>query len=116
MRKHINRVGKKLNRKELFMATPGCWVDIFEDEDFQDSTLRVEGPSEHRNLKELPNSAGKDWGDQIDSLITGPNCWLTVYEDENFGDRSVKYGPNSRVGNLGNMGDNIDSMRLDDHG
>lgn len=89
-----------------------CWVVIYEDEGYQDTSLLVTGPSEHNNLRNLPNSNGKDWGDDIDSLVVGPQCWLQVFADENFGDTSAWYGPNTHAPGLGDMGDEIDSMKL----
>lgn len=96
-------------------ATAGCHVQIFEDEDFGDTSLFVHGPAEYPNLRNLPDAGGKDWGDQIDSLITGPNCWLVVYADENFEDTVEVFGPNTQVRHLGGMGDEIDSIRIYDH-
>ena len=90
----------------------GCWVIIYEDEGYQDASLPVFGPSEHANLRSLPGSNGKDWGDDIDSLVVGPQCWLQVFADEGFSDTSAWYGPNSHIPGLGDMGDEIDSMKL----
>lgn len=101
----------KIDEKAL---ANNCWVLIFEDEGYQDKNLLVSGPARHSNLKNLPNSESKDWGDDIDSLIVGPNCWLQVFADENFSDTSAWYGPNSHVPGLGDMGDEIDSMILYD--
>lgn len=93
----------------------GCWVIIYEDEGYQDKSLLVIGPSSHENLRNLPNSDGKDWGDDIDSLVVGPNCWLQVFADEGFSDTSAWYGPNTQAPGLGDMGDEIDSMKLHNH-
>lgn len=92
----------------------GCWVIIYEDEGYQDDSLLVAGPSSHENLRRLPDSGGKDWGDEIDSLVVGPNCWLQVFADEDFSDTSAWYGPNTQAPGLGDMGDEIDSMKLHD--
>lgn len=92
-------------------AAEGCWVMIWEDEGFADTSLLVPGPAEFPNLRNLLNS-GKDWGDDIDSLHTGWRCWLQVFADENFQDTSAWYGPNTLVPGLGDMGDEIDSMKL----
>lgn len=89
-----------------------CWVIIYEDEGFADKSLLVTGPSRHENLKNLPGSDGKDWGDDIDSLVVGPKCWLQVFADEGFSDTTAWYGPNSHIPGLGDMGDEIDSMIL----
>lgn len=115
-----NRDGGKKDRTPVKVkvpdkATPDCWVQIFEDEDFGDNTLIVWGPAQYNNLRDLPNGNNKNWGDQIDSLITGPSCWLQVFADEDFEDTSEWFGPNSQIRHLGGMGDEIDSIRIYDH-
>jgi hypothetical protein len=77
----------------------------------------VYGPAEHSNLRNLPNSGGKDWGDQIDSLIVGPQAWVQTFEDEDFEDTELWFVPNQMVRSLDElgMGDDIDSMRIFDH-
>jgi hypothetical protein len=101
--------------KEDFAELNGCWVVIYEDEGYQDKSLLVKGPSSHGNLKNLPDSNGKDWGDDIDSIIVGPGCWLQVFADEGFNDTSAWYGPDTHAPGLGDMGDEIDSMILHEH-
>lgn len=90
----------------------GCWVVIYEDEGYADKSLLVTGPCSHENLKNLPGSNGKDWGDEIDSIVVGPNCWLQVFADEGYSDTTAWYGPNTQAPGLGDMGDEIDSMIL----
>jgi len=90
----------------------GCWVIIYEDEGYQDASLLITGPAEFSNLRGLPGAGDKDWGDDIDSIVVGPGCWLQVFADEGFGDTSAWYGPNTHAPGLGDMGDEIDSMRL----
>lgn len=94
------------------VAANGCWIIVYEDEGFNDTSLLITGPVDYGNLRGLPNSNGKDWGDDIDSLVVGPNCWLQVFADENFGDTSAWYGPNSHIPGLGDLGDEIDSIKL----
>lgn len=54
------------------MPTDGCWVHIYEDTNYNDNSLRVNGPAVFRNLKDLPGANGYDRGDQIGSLRAGP--------------------------------------------
>lgn len=90
----------------------GCWVVIYEDEGFADTSLLVNGPVSFSDLRSLPGSNGKDWGDDIDSIVVGPNCWFQAFADENFQDTTAWYGPNSHIPGLGDMGDEIDSIIL----
>lgn len=46
-------------------------VQIYEDEDFGDSSLILHGPVQYANIRGLLGADDKDWGDQIDSIITG---------------------------------------------
>src|SRR4051812_17221272 len=97
------------------MATEGCWIEIFEDTNFNDNSLKVHGPAEFANMRDLPGAGGYDWGDQIGSVRTGPRCWVVAYADENFQDTSIVIGPDSNLNDLGDMEDEIDSMKILDH-
>jgi hypothetical protein len=96
------------------MPVEGCWVKVYEDENYGGKQYRLEGPVEYRNLKNLPGSGGEDFGDKIGSLRTGPNAYLQVFNDENFGDDSYIYGPNSEIAHLPDD-DDIDSLKISDH-
>ena len=90
-------------------------MQIFEDENYQDSSDVISGPGRWSNMRGLPGANKADWGDQIDSLKVGPGATVTVWEDENFSDNSQTYGPGTEKTNLrGNpdMGDQIDSMEI----
>ena len=97
------------------MAQNGCWIHIWEDENYEDDNDVIYGPGKWNNMRNLPGANKGDWGDEIDSLKIGPKATVTVWEDENFGDNSQTYGPNTEKTNLrGNpdMGDQIDSMEI----
>ena len=94
------------------MANEGCWVRIYWDDEFGGKSLKLQGPAEFGDLKHLPG-AGDDWGDQIGSLETGPHAKVILYDDDNFeGDHVMEIGPNSRIGSIGNMDDDVDSMKV----
>jgi hypothetical protein len=97
------------------MPTEGCWVQFWEDTNYNDNSIIVHGPAEYSNMRNLPGASGYDWGDQAGSLQTGPQAWLIAYADENFQDTSIIIGPNSQLNDLGDMEDEIDSIRLLDH-
>ncbi len=93
----------------------GCWVHIWEDENFQDSSDIIAGPGSWSNLRKLPGASKEDWGDQIDSLTVGPRATVELWEDENYEDNHVVYGPGTEKTNLRgdpDMGDTADSMRI----
>lgn len=92
-----------------------CYVQIWEDENFEDSSDVINGPGRWNNMRNLPGANKSDWGDQIDSLKVGPAATVIVWEDEGFEDNSQTYGPGTEKTNLrGNpdMGDQIDSIEI----
>lgn len=95
--------------------TSGCWIQIFEDTNYNDNSLILNGPAEFANMRALPGAGGYDWGDQIGSVMTGASCWVWAFADENYQDTSIWIGPNSQIPDLGDMEDEIDSMKLFDH-
>ncbi|QXP85633.1 hypothetical protein ABZN20_11415 [Methylococcus sp. ANG] len=58
-----------------------CWVDIYKGPDYTGTKIRVFGPAELANLKNLE---GADWNDAIESLEVGPGAEVSVYGNENF--------------------------------
>ena len=91
-----------------------CWVTFYEDENFEGDSITVTGPSEYPNLRGLPGSGGKDWGDKFGSLRTGPSAWVRLYNDENFRDDNFTFGPGSIARKLPND-DDTDSIRIYEH-
>ena len=96
------------------MPTEGCWIEIYEDTNYNDKKLRLNGPAEFPNLKGLPGADG-DWGDSIGSVKTGPRCWVVAWADENYSDTHMSIGPNSEIPDLADLEDEIDSMKIYDH-
>ena len=97
------------------MPTEGCWVEVFEDTNFNDKRLIIHGPAEYANLRSLPGAGNENWGDSMGSLRTGPQTWLIAYADENFGDDSIVIGPGSSIPDLADFEDEIDSIKILDH-
>lgn len=96
-------------------ASAGCWVRVWEDTEFHDNSLVIWGPAQYPNMRDLPGANGYDWGDQIGSLMTGASCWVQLFADENYSDTDYWMGPNSSIGDLGDMEDEVDSIRIFDH-
>lgn len=91
----------------------GCYVTIYENSNYEGKSLRLDGPAEFANLKNLPGD-NQDWGDKIGSLIVGPHATVKAWEDENFGDTEINFTPGQNVSDLGElgMGDDIDSIKI----
>jgi hypothetical protein len=58
-----------------------CWVDIFDDTQYQGSQTRIPGPEKLKNLKDVN---GENWDKRIESAIVGPKAVLTVFENKRF--------------------------------
>ncbi|WP_346840163.1 hypothetical protein [Microbulbifer sp. SAOS-129_SWC] len=102
------------------METSNCWVQFWENPDYEKGTLKFEGVNNVPNMDdyELDNPNGLDKGldDQVDSLKTGSSSWLELYRDKNYTGNVLRVPPNSAYPNLDDysMGDNTNSFRLFD--
>jgi len=99
--------------RPLNIATAGCWVTFYEDENFGGRVIKLDGPAQFNNLKHLPGDENYDWGDKFGSLRTGPNAWVTLYNDEDFNDDHFTFGPGSEIRKLSND-DDTDSLKIFD--
>ncbi|WP_447986849.1 hypothetical protein [Nitrospira sp. Nam74] len=90
-----------------------CWVELYEDDDFDrdDPFLRLQGPAQYATLNNLE---GKDWGNDIESVIMGPNAYMKAYDRKDFKGNEIAFVPNQRVKDLGkfDMANAIDSFQL----
>lgn len=65
----------------VYAKNDDCWVDIFDDTQYQGKQFRVKGPAQ---LKTLFKVNGKNWDKKIESAIVGPKATLTVFENKHF--------------------------------
>lgn len=90
-----------------------CYAEIFEDSDFDkdDPHVRIQGPAQITNLKDYN---GRNWNNEIESIIVGPNATMRVYSDKDFKGIEVVLPANKRVAELSvvNMADEIESIKL----
>lgn len=91
---------------------PGCYVDLYEGKSFGGKVTQVMGPATFSSLKAL---SGAEWDNKIGSVKTGPLCWLVIYKDADFKDASKVIPPATLLGNLGDMDDETESIKLLDH-
>jgi len=91
----------------------GCWAEIYEDDDFDqdDPHVILKGPFESATLKDL---AGRNWNNDIESIVMGPRATMYAYKDKDFKDTEIVFAPNQRVKNLSEvkMKNDIESLRL----
>lgn len=90
-----------------------CYAEIFEDTDFDkdDPHVLIQGPSQIANLKEYN---GRNWNNEIESIIVGPNATMKVYSEKDFKGIELILPANKRVTQLSvvNMSDEIESIKL----
>ena len=98
---------------ELKTVDRACWAEIFEDTDFDlaDPHVKIQGPMEMASLKDF---SGRNWSNEIESIIVGPNAEITAYPDKNFQGTELVLKPNKRINDLSqlNMSDDIESMKI----
>lgn len=58
-----------------------CWVDLYEFPNYKGAHIRLKGPIELRNLR---NVEGDNWEARIDSLAVGPNAHVQIFENIDF--------------------------------
>lgn len=98
---------------EMKMVDKNCWIEIFEDDNYDanDPHVKIQGPKEFATLKNLE---GKDWANDIESVIVGSNASVQAYEDKDFKGTEITFAPGQRVPNLGklDMANDIESMKI----
>lgn len=98
---------------ETQVVDKNCFIEIFEDDNFDadDPHVVLQGPKEYATLKNL---AGKDWSNDIESVIVGSNATVRAYEDKDFKGTEVAFVPGQRVKNLGklDMANDIESLKI----
>jgi hypothetical protein len=73
----------------------GCWVQVFEEDNYGGDSVLVAGPRSLPNIKQ--SVAGHSFRTLGESVVAGPNARVTLYEDENFGGRSVDVEANYHI-------------------
>ena len=98
---------------ELQVVDKNCWIEIFEDDNYDadDPHVKLQGPKEFATMKNLQ---GKDWANDIESVIVGSNASVHAYEDKDFKGTEITFAPGQRVPNLGklDMANDIESMKI----
>ena len=98
---------------EMQVVDKNCFMEIFEDDHFDvdDPHIVLQGPKEYATLKNL---AGKDWNNDIESVIVGSNATVRAYEDKDFKGTEIAFAPSQRVPNLGklDMANDIESLKI----
>ena len=98
---------------ELQLVDKACWIEIFEDDNYdkEDPHLQIQGPAEFASLKDLK---GRNWNDDIESVIVGPGATVKVYKNKDFKGTELSFTSNQRVPDLAklDMANEIESMKV----
>lgn len=101
---------------EVQYVDKDCWVEIFEDNayDPDDPHVKIGGPMRSSTLA---NFNGKDWNDDIESLVVGPHATVRAYSDRDYEGTEVAFVSNQRIRDLAelDMANEIESMQVQCH-
>jgi Beta/Gamma crystallin len=99
--------------REVQVTDKNCWVEIFEDNNFDqdDPHVKLMGTQEYATLT---NVFGRDWNNDVESVLVGPNANVKAYSKKDFKGTEVAFTPNQRVPDLSklDMGNDIESMKV----
>jgi len=98
---------------EMKMVDKNCWIEVFDDTkyDADDPHVKVEGPKEYASLKNLN---GKDWNNDIQSIIVGSNATVLAYTEKDFKGTEIAFASGQRIPDLSklDMSNDIESIRI----
>ncbi len=98
---------------EVQVIDKNCWIEVFDDTkyDADDPHVKVQGPAEYSSLKNLN---GRNWNNEIKSVIVGSNATVRAYKDKDFKGTELAFAPGQRVPDLSklDMSNDIESMKV----
>lgn len=98
---------------EVQMVDKNCWIEVFDDTkyDADDPHVKVQGPKEYASLKNL---SGRDWNNDIQSVIVGSSATVLAYKDKDFKGTEIAFAPGQRIPDLSklDMSNDIESMKI----
>jgi hypothetical protein len=98
---------------ETQVIDKNCYIEVFDDDNFDmdDSHVKLQGPKEFASLKDVE---GKNWNNDIESVIVGSNARVKAYSEKDFKGTELAFAPGQRVPKLGklDMSNEIESMKI----
>jgi hypothetical protein len=98
---------------EMQMVDKNCWIEVFDNTkyDANDPHAKLQGPKEYATLK---NVNGKDWSNDIESVIVGPGATVRAYKDRDFQGPEIAFTSGQRIPKLSKLGmsNEIESMKI----
>jgi hypothetical protein len=75
----------------------GCWVRLYDGENYGGNQLTLIGPQDMPNMR---TAFGTDWSGSFDSAQTGPKATVQVYDNENYTQKVATFQPGQRIADL----------------
>jgi len=98
---------------EVKVIDKNCTIEIFDDTkyDADDPHLIIQGPKEFATLKDV---SGRNWSNDIQSVIVGSNATVRAYKDQDFKGTEIAFAPGQRIPDLSklDMSNDIESMKV----
>jgi hypothetical protein len=98
---------------EMRLVDKNCWIEVFDDNkyDAKDPHAQLQGPKEYATLN---NVNGKDWNNDIESIIVGSGATIRAYKDRDFQGPEIVFTSGQRVPDLAKLGmsNDIESMKI----
>jgi hypothetical protein len=98
---------------DLQVVDKNCWIEVFDDDEFDedDSHVKVQGPQDFPNLKNL---YGRDWSNDIESVIVGSNATVHAWMNKDYTGPEITFTPGQRVPKLSKLkaSNSIESMKI----
>ena len=98
---------------EVQVVDKNCWIEVFDDTkyDADDPHVKVDGPKEYASLKNLN---GRDWNNDIQSVIVGSGATVLAYKDKDFKGTEIAFSSGQRIPDLSklDMSNDIESMKI----
>src|SRR5690242_12810702 len=102
-----------LQAADLEVVDKNCWIEVFDDDkyDTDDPHVKIQGPRELASLKDLD---GRNWNNDIESVIVGSNATVHAFKEKDFKGTEIAFTPGQRVPNLSklDMSNDIESMKI----
>jgi hypothetical protein len=109
----INALSVEAADMEMQIVDKNCWIEVFNHANFSvdDPHVKLQGPKEYASLKNL---TGRDWNNDIKSVIVGSNATALAYKEQGFKGTEIAFVQGMRIPDLSNldMSNDIESMKI----
>lgn len=98
---------------EMKLVDKNCWIEVFDDTEYdaKDPHVKFQGPKEYATMNNLD---GKDWNNDIESVIVGSGATVRAYGERDFQGQELVLTSGQRVPHLSklNMANEIESLKI----